>query len=108
MALDNVGKICFTTGTESVKAKNIERDSRVSISVDDQTPPFSFVVIHGTAKFNHDQEEILKWATKIAGRYMGKKKAKIYGERNSGEGTVLVHIKPTKVIAEKNIAILSK
>ena len=24
---DNVGKICFTTGTESVKAKNIERDS---------------------------------------------------------------------------------
>ena len=106
--LDNVGKICFTTGTESVKAKNIERDSRVSISVDDQTPPFSFVVIHGTAKFNHDQEEILKWATKIAGRYMGKNKAKIYGERNSGEGTVLVHIKPTKVIAEKNIAILSK
>ena len=106
--LDNVGKICFTTGTESVKAKNIERDSRVSISVDDQTPPFSFVVIDGTAKFNHDQEEILKWATKIAGRYMGKNKAKIYGERNSGEGTVLVRIKPTKVIAEKNIAILSK
>jgi PPOX class probable F420-dependent enzyme len=104
---DNVGKICFTTGTESVKAKNMARDNRVSISVDDQTPPFSFVVVNGIAKFYNDQKEILKWATKIARRYMGHKKAKIYGERNSGEGAVLVRVKPTKLLAEKNIAILS-
>ena len=104
---DNVGKICFTTGTESVKAKNIERDNRVSISIDDQIPPFSFVVVNGFANFYIDQKEILKLATKIARRYMGSKKAKIYGERNSGEGAVLVRIKPTKIIAEKNVAILS-
>jgi hypothetical protein len=41
---------------------------------------------------------------------MGKRNANIYGRRNSGEGTVLIRIKPTRIlqfwIAEKDIAIL--
>jgi PPOX class probable F420-dependent enzyme len=103
-----VGDIVLTTGSTSIKAKNIQRDNRVSISVDDQTPPFSFVVIHGTAKI-HDskKDELLKWATRIAERYMGSDKAEEYGRVNSGEGAVLVRIKPTKIIAEKDIAVLS-
>ena len=36
---------------------------------------------------------------------MGKKNAKAIGETNSGEGSVLVRIRPTKIVAEKNIAI---
>ncbi len=47
---NTVGDIYFTTGRDSVKAKNIQRDSRISICVDDQTPPFSFVSICGNAK----------------------------------------------------------
>ncbi len=47
----------------------------------------------------------MKWATKIAERYMGKKNAKAYGERNSGEEEVLVRIRPIKIIAEKDVAI---
>ena len=35
---------------------------------------------------------------------MGKKNVETYGRRNSGEGEVLVQIKPTRVIVEKNIA----
>jgi hypothetical protein len=35
---------------------------------------------------------------------MGKKNAKAYGRRNSGEGAVLVRINPTRIIAEKDIA----
>ena len=35
---------------------------------------------------------------------MGKKNAEAYGRRNSGEGAVLVRIKPTRIIAEKDIA----
>jgi PPOX class probable F420-dependent enzyme len=97
--------IVFTTNSISVKAKNILRDHRVSICVDDQTPPFSFVSVYGIAKIhNYKQKELLKWATKIAGRYMGKKIAEAYGKRNSGEGEVLVRIKPARIIAEKNIA----
>jgi hypothetical protein len=43
-------------------------------------------------------------ATKIAERYMGKGNAEAYGRRNSTKGEVLVRVKPTKIIAEKNIA----
>src|SRR5919112_1220440 len=63
--------IIFTTSGSSVKARNIERDNRVSICVDDQTPPFSFVVVYGTAKMQHyRQNELFKFATRIAQRYM--------------------------------------
>ncbi|MGZ8887511.1 MAG: PPOX class F420-dependent enzyme, partial [Nitrososphaeraceae archaeon] len=73
--------------------------------IDDQIPPFSFVTIFGTAKiFSYKQNEVLKWATKIAERYMGKSDAEAYGRRNSEEGLVLVRIKPTRIIAEKDIA----
>jgi PPOX class probable F420-dependent enzyme len=103
---NTVRNIYFTTGRDSVKAKNIQRDSRVSICVDDQTPPFSFVSIYGNAKLiPYRQKEALKWATKIADRYMGKENAKAYGERNSGEDEVLVRIRPIKIIAEKDVAI---
>jgi PPOX class probable F420-dependent enzyme len=100
-----IGDIIFTTYEGSVKAKNIECDNRVSVCVDDQTPQFSFVIINGTAKiFRYKQNELLKWTTKIARRYVGKSNANAYGRRNSTEGAVLVRIKPTKIIAEKDIA----
>jgi PPOX class probable F420-dependent enzyme len=103
---NKLGNIYFTTGRDSVKAENIQRDSRASICVDDQAPPLSFVLICGNAKSIHyRQKEVLKWATKIAERYMGKKNAKAYGERNSGEEEVLVRIRPIKIIAGKDVAI---
>ena len=51
-----------------------------------------------------NKKEVLKWATKIADRYMDKKNAEAYGRRNSSEGAVLVRINPTRIIAEKDIA----
>jgi PPOX class probable F420-dependent enzyme len=104
-----VGKIgrdiILTTGDTSVKAQNIQRDNRVSICIDDQTRPFSFVTIFGTAKIHpYKQKEVLRWVTKIAQRYMGKDNAEEYGKRNSEEGLVLVRIKPRRILAEKDIA----
>jgi PPOX class probable F420-dependent enzyme len=99
------GDIIFTTSSMSVKAKNIQHDNRVSICIDDQTPPFSFVTVYGIAKIQqYKQNELLKWATKIAERYMGKKNAESYGKRNSSEGEMLVRIKPKRIVAEKDIA----
>lgn len=97
--------IIFTTNGTSVKAKNIQHDKRVSICIDDQTPPFSFVIVYGTAKIHRCRHnELFRFATKIAQRYMGKDNAELYGRRNSAEGEVLVRIKPTRIIAEKDIA----
>jgi PPOX class probable F420-dependent enzyme len=99
-----IGNLIFTAESTSTKANNIRRDNRVSICIDDQTRPFSFVTIFGTAKMHtYKHKEVLKWATKIAERYMGKKNAEAYGRRNSGEGAVYVRIKPARIIAEKDI-----
>ena len=100
-----IGDIVFNTGSETTKAKNIRFDKMVSICVDDQTPLFSFVTIFGVAKIMpYKQREVLRWATKIAERYMGKSKAQEYGKRNSGEGEVLVRITPKRIIAAKDVA----
>jgi len=101
----NTSDILFTTGSRSVKSINIQRNNRVSICTDDQIPPFSFVTVYGIAKIQQvNQNELLKWATKIAERYMGKDDAEAYGKRNNTEGEILVRIKPTRIIAEKDIA----
>jgi len=95
--------LVFTTCEMSVKAKNMRRDPRVSISVDDQTPPYSFVTIEGTVSFSIDPKEMLFWATRIGGRYMGEDQAEAYGKRNSSEGELVVRITPSKIIAYKDV-----
>ena len=99
----NEGKIIFGTGDSSIKAKNIRRNPQVSISVDEESPPYAFVIIQGTAKFNDNKKDILKWNTILGGRYMGEKVAEAYGKRNSVEGSVLVEVTPTKMISNKDV-----
>lgn len=63
--------------------------------------------MRGKAKiFPYKEKETVDWATKIAARYMGKKKAALYGKTNGGEGAVLVRIRQEKTIAERDIAVL--
>jgi general stress protein 26 len=103
--LDEQGNIIFNTSDKSLKAKNIQRVNRVRLCVDDQTPPFSFITIYGIAEVISDTPtEIFKWAKIIAARYMGNDKAEVYGKRNSTEGELLLKIKPTRVIGQKDIA----
>jgi PPOX class probable F420-dependent enzyme len=94
--LDNDANIIFATGKQSAKGKHLIRDPRMSFSVDDQTPPFSFVMIEGTAEVAQepDKGELLKWATKIAERYVGSKAAEAHGKEIAAlDGGMLVKIK---------------
>ena len=103
--LDGENNIIFNTSDKSVKAKNIRRDNRVRLCVDDQTPLFSFVTINGIAEIiSNEPSEVYKWAKIIAARYMGYNKSEEFGRRNSSEGELLVKIKPIRLIGEKNIA----
>ena len=95
--------LIFTTGESSVKAKNMILDPRVSISVDDQTPPYSFVTVEGTVSFSENPDEMLYWATRIGARYMGEDQAEAFGKRNAVKGELLVTITPSKVIAYKDV-----
>jgi PPOX class probable F420-dependent enzyme len=96
--------LVFTTWRDSVKARNIRRDPRVCICVDDETPPFAFVQIEGTAVLSSAADELKYWATRIGGRYMGAELAETYGQRNSVEGELVVRVTPTKIIGQKDVA----
>jgi len=96
--------LVFTTGHASVKVANIRRDPRVCLCVDDETPPFAYMQIEGKAVMTAGSEEMLYWATRIGGRYMGDALAEAYGKRNAVEGELLVRVTPSRIIFEKDIA----
>ena len=96
--------IVFNTGEATIKGRNLRRDARVCISVDDETPPFSFLLIDGIATISSDPDELREWAGRIAGRYMGADRAAEYGARNGVAGELIVRVTPTHVIFEKDLA----
>jgi PPOX class probable F420-dependent enzyme len=96
--------LVFTTGASGVKGRALRRDPRISIAVDDQTPPYSFVQIQGEAALSQDLAEMRRVATDIAARYMGAGRAAEFGERNTAGTEVVVRVRITKVIAERDIA----
>ncbi|QUH03597.1 PPOX class F420-dependent oxidoreductase [Saccharopolyspora erythraea] len=95
--------LVITTGKHSAKGRAVLRDGRVALCVDDETPPFAFVVIEGRATTTEDPDEVLRWSTRNAARYVGAEKADEYGRLNAGEGSMVVRVSPTKIIAENNI-----
>jgi PPOX class probable F420-dependent enzyme len=94
----------FTTAEGTVKGRNMRRDPRVSLCIDDEVPPFHFVVIEGTAELKAEDSDLLHWAIRIGGRYMGEDRAEEYGRRNSVPGELLVRVTPNKILAYKNIS----
>ena len=96
--------LVFNTGADSVKAHTIRRDPRVAICVDREEPLYDYVLVEGTATVSDDLDEMLIWATRIAARYMGPDNAGAYGKRNAVPGELLVRVKPTRIVAQKDIA----
>lgn len=96
--------LLFTTGESTVKARNMRRDPRVSLCIDEDDPPFHFVMIEGTAELAADDPDLLYWASRLGGRYMGADRAQEYGRRNAVKGELLVRVRPQKILAYKNIS----
>ncbi|MET7365810.1 PPOX class F420-dependent oxidoreductase [Streptomyces sp. NPDC005566] len=96
--------LVFNTGKESVKGRNMARDGRVSICVDDDRPPFAFAVLRGRADLSEDLAELRHWATRIAGRYMGAEAAEEFGARNGVAGELVVRVHIDKVLAMADMA----
>ncbi len=98
--------LIFMTGESTVKGRNMRRDPRVSLRIDEEEQPFHFVVIEGTSELTAGDPDLLYWATRIGGRYMGADRADEYGRRNAVEGEQLVRVTPQKFVAYKNISDL--
>ena len=96
--------LIFTTASYTVKGRNLRRDPNVCLSVDDPSPMYSFVQITGEASLSEDQDELLRWATIIGGRYMGQDQAASFGARNAAIDELLVRVTPAKFVAEADLA----
>ncbi|MYX33647.1 MULTISPECIES: PPOX class F420-dependent oxidoreductase [unclassified Streptomyces] len=96
--------IVFNTGKATVKGRNITRDGRVALCVDDDRPPFAYVVLQGRAEVSEEPCPLREWATRIAARYMGEDVAEEFGARNGVPGELLVRVRIGKVLAESGVA----
>ncbi len=102
--LDTDGMIVFTTGKDTVKGRALERDPRVSVCVEDDRPPFAFVRVDGVAELSEDRDDLRRWATLIAERYMGKERAEEFGERNGVPGELLVRVRTVRAVGQADLA----
>ena len=98
------GAVVFTTGADTVKGRNIARDGRVAIVVQDDKPPFAFALLNGRATLSDDLPEVRAWAARIGGRYMGADRADEYGARNGVPGELLVRVAVESVVAKDAVA----
>jgi PPOX class probable F420-dependent enzyme len=95
--------VILTTGKDTVKGKNILRDGRVALCVDDEEPPFHFVAVEGEAEATIEDPDMLRWATRIGGRYMGEENAEAFGRRNAVPDELLVRVKVMKIVTAMNM-----
>lgn len=102
--VDGDGSLVFNTGADTVKGRAIRRDPRVSICVDDESPPYAYVRVDGVAEISDDLDAMLAWATAIGRRYMGEGLAEAFGRRNAVAGELLLRVTPTRVVARAGIA----
>ena len=96
--------VLFTTQEDTVKGRWITGDGRLSLCVDEEVAPYAFVHLRGRATYSDDLEEMVRVATLIAGRYMGKERAQEFGRRNAVAGELLVRLTPERVLAQSGVA----
>ena len=97
-------QVVFMTAADTIKGKAILRDPRVSLCWDDERPPFSFVTASGVAATSADTGELVRWATRIGGRYMGADRAEEFGRRNGVPPELVVRVALTRIVAKVGIA----
>jgi len=86
-----------------VISRSVLRDPRVGLCIDDDRPPYAFVLMQGCASVSPDPDEVLRASTLNARGYVGAERAQEYGRLNAGKGMLLVRITPEKVVSENNI-----
>lgn len=96
--------LLFNTAKDTVKGRNLARDGRVALCVDDDQPPFDFVALEGRAELSEDLDELRHWAARIGARYMGEDRAEEFGKRNGVPGELLVRVRIEKVVAWASVS----
>ncbi len=102
-ALDGAAFV-FNTGDGTVKGRNLRHQPFISLCVQDDKPPFSYVTVEGVVEIIEDMDAVKRWAAAIGGRYMGANRAAEYGARNAVPGEWLIRVEPIRVTGFKDVA----
>jgi PPOX class probable F420-dependent enzyme len=94
----------FTTWHTTVKARNLRANDRVSLVVQDDTPPYDYAVIEGSAELIDDLDECRRIAGALGARYMGADRAQEFAARNGVPGELVVRIRPTAIHGFRAVA----
>jgi PPOX class probable F420-dependent enzyme len=84
--------VLFNTAEGRLKPRNLRRDPRVTISVQDRTDPQAYMVVHGKASVAEAGAD--EHIDKLAKRFLGADK---YPFRQPGEKRLLVRVKVDRV-----------
>jgi PPOX class probable F420-dependent enzyme len=101
---DGLGDLVFNTGEDTLKGRTLRRDPRAALCVDDERPPYSFVIVEGTVTISEDLDELRRWAAIIGGRYMGRERAEEFGDRNGVAGELVVRLHPTHIVSAADLS----
>jgi PPOX class probable F420-dependent enzyme len=102
--VDDDGALVFNTGRNTVKGRNLAREGQAAICVDDDRPPFGFVIVEGAVEIIEELAQVREWAARLGGRYMGEDRAEEYGARNGVAGELLVRLHPDHIHSAADMA----
>ena len=97
--------IVFSCARDSVKGRNLARDPRAAVSVDDEEFPYSFVSVSGGVRFADRPPDLLAWTTRIARRYVGDARAEELGRRDAELDDLVVRLALERVFGGADVAL---
>lgn len=86
----------------SVKARNLRRDPRVTLCIATHDDPYSYVVAGGKCEISVDGVEDLCYS--ISTRYLGEKRGREFAHQSLDTGgMVVLKMRPNKVLAQSHV-----
>ena len=97
--------LVFNTGRDTIKGRNLLANPRAGLAADAEEYPYDFVVVRGPVSIDEHATDLLRWATKIAERYVPAGQADAFGKRNAVDGELLCRLYPERITGAHDIAL---
>jgi PPOX class probable F420-dependent enzyme len=89
------GAFLVLTDRASRKHRNVERDPRVVLCIDEEKPPYHTVIVRGTVEVAVSPGR--EWREALAVHYLGEEAGRAYTAANDSPNNVLLRIVPERI-----------
>jgi len=91
------GVVTFSIGKKAQKARNLSRDNRVSLCIDEREHPNRTVILNGNAVSLGDTTE--EYLLRISIQYLGEERGREYAQEKEGFPSITYRVEPIKTIS---------